>query len=157
MAVVGPGNFPFPDDIMSIAVAPAEDAELRDLLVGHGYQVDLFAEGWLNLFPLRFDLLPDGATHDVEVLCSFLVEELFIPAGESTCQHRLEEIILTNAVAMHEESKFTILSTLSKCGLQLAHCSRFSLLLQHHSQILLTHLHLEIQFVQFARSTSQVV
>lgn len=92
-------------DINAVATAPIYDEEIQDLLMGHGYHLETFQQGFYHIFPLRFDFLPEEATKDVEILCSFLVEEVFVPAGESACQHRMEEIILTNAKAMHKESK----------------------------------------------------
>ena len=92
-------------DVQTVASAPLLDEELQDLIVSHGYHLETFQQVFYHIFPLRFDLLPEEATKDVDVLCSFLVEEVFAPAGESVCQQRMEEIILTNAKAMHTESE----------------------------------------------------
>ena len=62
-------------DVLTVASAPLIDEELQDLIVGHGYHLETFQQGFFPIFPLRFDFLPEEATKDVEILCSFLVEE----------------------------------------------------------------------------------
>lgn len=83
-------------DLMSVGLSCEEEsfsAQLADL----HYDPDHFCPAFSTLLPLRVELLPPEVKSDLEVLCSFLVEDLFMVAGEPPCMHQMEEIVLRNA------------------------------------------------------------
>lgn len=92
-------------DLVSVGLSCREEG-ISAQLVDLDYDPDHFCPAFSTLLPLRVELLPPEVTSNLEVLCSFLVEDLFMVAGEPPCMHHMEQIVLQNAKEAHTHVPF---------------------------------------------------
>jgi hypothetical protein len=93
------------EELKSVATLCSQEpfsARLEEL----GYDPDHFCPPFEQLLPIRVPMLPVEMQTNLTYLCGYLADDLFITAGEPECYHRLEEIIIRNAIANGKETPF---------------------------------------------------
>ena len=76
-----------------------------------GYDPDHFCPAFQQLLPIRVPMLPVEMQSNLTYLSGYLADDLFITAGEPECYHRMEEIIIRNAIAHGKETPFPAATT----------------------------------------------
>ena len=96
------------DDITTVTDSCRDDRN-RYALEANGYSVDNFCPLFGSLLPLRFQVLPESVKTNLTSLCSFVVDNIFVTAGEPMCYHRMEEVVLANAIARKSLSFWAVI------------------------------------------------
>lgn len=88
--------------VAALCTQPEFTTRLEEL----NYVPDHFCPAFQLLLPIRVPILPVEIQSNLQYLCGYIADDLFITAGEPECYHRMEEIVIKNGIANGQETPF---------------------------------------------------